>query len=81
MAYWANTSDNALMGEMLERLGSEDRQKLIDFVQGGAIEAEVDMNIVFPQIMQDSGLIYSLLAQSGYLKSIDTRPRGKGCAN
>ena len=78
MAYWANTSDNALMGEMLERLGSEDRQKLIDFVQGGAIEADVDMNIVFPQIMKDSGLIYSLLAQSGYLKSIDTKPRGKG---
>ena len=78
MAYWANTSDNALMGEMLERLGSEDRQKLIDFVQGVAIEAEVDMNIVFPQIMKDSGLIYSLLAQSGYLKSIETKPRGKG---
>ena len=78
MAYWANTSDNALMGEMLERIGNEDREKLITLMHGGTINADIDTNIVFPQLKKDPGLIYSLLSQTGYLKSIKTEPLGKG---
>ena len=74
-AYWVNTSGNGLMGEMLESLGNEDRDKLISFIEGGTIKRDIDTNIIYPELKRKPGLVYSLLAQTGYLKSIDTKPR------
>ena len=74
-AYWVNTSGNGLMGEMLESLGNEDRNKLISFIEGGTIKRDIDTNIIYPELKKKPGLVYSLLAQTGYLKSIDTKPR------
>ena len=75
-AYWVNTSDNGLMGEMLESLGNEDRDKLISFIEGGTIKKDLETNIIYPELKRKPSLIYSLLAQTGYLKSIDTKPGG-----
>ena len=78
MAYWVNTSDNALMGEMLSELGKEELDKLENFVKGGVIEKDIETNIIFPELKSNPDLIYSLLAQTGYLKSIRTEPSGNG---
>ena len=75
-AYWVNTSGNGLMGEMLESLGNEDRDKLISFIEGGTIKKDLETNIIYPELKRKPSLIYSLLAQTGYLKSIDTKPGG-----
>ncbi len=70
MPYWVNTSGNALAGETLYKLGSKDASMLETLMDGGTIEKEVDTNITFPDIKRKKGLAFSLLAQTGYLKSI-----------
>ena len=76
MCYWANTSDNKLAAESLIYAGQENKNLLENLLNGGAVKKTVDTNLVFPEIKGNSDAIFSLLAQSGYLKSTETEPFG-----
>ncbi len=78
MPYWVNTSGNALAGETLYKLGSKDASMLETLIDGGTVDKEVETNIIYPDIKRKKGLAFSLLAQTGYLKSIHNEiVRGK----
>ena len=70
--YWVNTSSNALVGQALEMADQHDRTVLENLITGGTIEKKINTNIVYPEITKKSAAAYSLLTQTGYLKSIDT---------
>ena len=78
MCFWSNTSDNKLAAESLIYAGKENKNLLKDLLNGGSIKKIVDTNLVFPEIKGNSDAIFSLLAQSGYLKSTETEPFGHG---
>ncbi|MBO4556950.1 MAG: AAA family ATPase [Elusimicrobiales bacterium] len=78
MCYWANTSDNKLAAESLIYAGKENKNLLEDLLNGESVKKIVDTNLVFPEIKENSDAIFSLLAQSGYLKSTETEPFGHG---
>ena len=78
MCYWANTSDNKLAAESLIYAGKENKNLLEDLLNGESVKKIIDTNLVFPEIKGNSDAIFSLLAQSGYLKSTETEPFGHG---
>ena len=66
--YWANTSNNLLIGKLL-REGS--RRLKTDFetlIQGGTLKTQIDEQIVYNQLDTSEKAIWSLLLASGYLR-------------
>ena len=70
--YWAGTSSNAMLWELIESMDTEDKKTLQSLLKGEKINADVNMNIVYPEIMQDSASAYGLLVQTGYLKAVNS---------
>ncbi|MBO4555234.1 MAG: AAA family ATPase, partial [Elusimicrobiales bacterium] len=67
--YWTGTSSNAMLWELIESMDTEDKKMLQSLLKGGRITANVNMNIVYPEIMNDPTAAYGLLVQTGYLKA------------
>ena len=70
--YWLNTSSNELVGQALAMLDRNDRTMLENLITDNTIEKRIDTNIVYPDITRKSSAAYSLLTQTGYLKSVHT---------
>ena len=78
MCYWANTSDNKLAAESLIYAGKDNIKLLENLLNGGTVEKTVDTNLVFPEIKGNKDAIFSLLAQSGYLKGTESKESSDG---
>ena len=72
--YWANTSSNALIKELMVEGGLEVREKVERLIAGESIESVIDKNIVFPDLKKRSHHIFSLFFFSGYLKCVEVLP-------
>ena len=71
--YWVNTSDNALVKQLITR-GTEDfKADIEELLRGGIIEKNLEEGIVFPQLDKNPDAVWPLLLFSGYL-TIDTTP-------
>ncbi len=71
--YWVNTSDNALMKQLITQ-GSEDlKADVEELLKGGTIEKKIEEGIIFPELEKSPNAIWSVLLYSGYL-TIDAAP-------
>ena len=70
--YWVNTSANELVGQALEMIDRNDRTILEKLLTGGTVEKSINSNLVYTDIARKSSATYTLLAQTGYLKSVHT---------
>ena len=70
--YWVNTSANGLVGQALEMADKDDCTVLESLVNGNEVETEINANVIYPEIGSNVSVAYSLLAQTGYLKSVHT---------
>ena len=66
--YWADTSGNALVSNLIRRSPAKIKSEMEDLLHGGAICTELDEQVVFEQLGRKRGAIWSLLLASGYLK-------------
>jgi hypothetical protein len=66
--YWANTSSNALVKDLITQGSLEVRENIKRLINGEAIDSVIDENIVFPDLKKKEQYIYSLFFFSGYLK-------------
>jgi len=71
--YWANTSSNELIKELVINGGLDVREKIERLISGRTIESVIDQNIVFPDLQKKERYIYSLFFFSGYLKCVEQR--------
>ena len=66
--YWANSSSNGLIGELL-RTGQPDiKSRFETLMEGGEVDVPVDEQIVYNRLDTNPAAIWSLLLASGYLK-------------
>lgn len=65
--YWANTSDNEIIREMLTQLTPETAQELTTVMQGAAIPSSLDLEVIYPRMPDGSDTIFSFLLLAGYL--------------
>lgn len=71
--YWIKTGNESLLKEIFSKAPKTIENKLVQLLEGGAIEATIDEYISFDQI--DNGnedVLWSLLWTTGYLKFSDT---------
>ena len=69
--YWSNTSDNALASKLIREGDVELKQDFENLLKGGTIKSKIDEQIVFGEISDKPGAIWSLLLASGCLKVVN----------
>lgn len=73
--YWANTSSNSLIGKLIREGTVQVKESFQNLLDGNAIEAEIDEQIVYNQLNLDENAIWSLLLASGYLRVVNCKVR------
>lgn len=68
--YWANTSSNSLVGELIRKGSRELKTSFETFLGGGSIITPVDEQIVYNTLDSSEEAVWSLLLASGYLKVV-----------
>lgn len=71
--YWANTSSNKLVSQLLQESSSRMKQQMERLIKGEVIEVIIDEQIIFNQLDEDEDSIWSLMLASGYLKVENVR--------
>lgn len=69
-AFWANTSDNEIIREILRNLTPEVSDDLSRALQGEDILTSLDMEVVYPKISEGANTIFSFLLLAGYLTPV-----------
>ena len=65
--YWANTSDNEIIREIMAGLTPEIARELTRVMQGEEIHASLDMEVIYPRMSDGNDTIFSFLLLAGYL--------------
>ncbi len=73
--YWASTSGNSIVGDLISRVDSDTWKKLEILCSGGAVSADISKEIAYCDLHSSTDSIYSVMVASGYLKAI---PQGGG---
>ncbi len=71
--YWVNTSDNALMKQLLTKGGGNLKADIEELLRGGTIDKKIEEGIIFSELEKGTNTIWSLLLYTGYL-TIDATP-------
>lgn len=66
--YWANTSSNGLVSELIKEGTVQIKSIMEDLLYGKEFITEIDEEIIFEQLGKKKNAIWSLLLASGYLK-------------
>lgn len=65
--YWVNTSDNALMKQLITEGTDDFKADLEELLKGGVIQKTVEEGIIFSDLEANPETIWALLLFSGYL--------------
>ena len=72
--YWANTSSNGLISNVLRRGDADLKRDLEELVRGGEVYKIIDDQVVFSELYSKHGAVWALLLASGYLTSSGPAP-------
>ena len=67
-AYWANTSSNSLVGNLIRTGNRKLKEQFEGLLQGETLVSEIDEQIVYNRLDGSDKAVWSLLVASGYLK-------------
>ena len=65
--YWANSSGNGLVSQLLQSGSAELKKQFEVLLQGNSLEAEIEDQIVFADLNDSISSVWSLFLASGYL--------------
>lgn len=80
--YWANTSSNVILKQLLKNTSQEQQNNLLRLLRGQNISAIVDEGIIYDDIDTQIDALYTVMLTTGYLtsKSISWGPAGQECS-
>ena len=79
--YWVSTSNNDIIGAILENATSEVKEKLYLLLQGESVYTHIDTEVIYPNVKESTESVYSFLVMTGYLKISSIIPIQEGvCA-
>lgn len=67
-SFWSRTSSNDMILEIIKNGNLEIQDSLINLLQDKPIQANVDIDIIYPEIGKSVDSVYSFLLVTGYLK-------------
>lgn len=71
--YWANTSSNSIVRELIEYADSNTKKELEQLIAGNSIEKPVHENITYANMRQSQDNLWNFLFFTGYLKATGQR--------
>lgn len=66
--YWADTSENKLVGTLLQRGSDSMKQSMVHLLGGGEFVTDLDEQVAFNMLDQSESAVWSLFLSSGYLR-------------
>jgi hypothetical protein len=66
--YWANTSSNKLVSDLLRKGDAELKSDFEYLLCGGTVTKQINEELVYSDLDEDENAVWSLLTTSGYLK-------------
>lgn len=76
--YWANTSSNRLVGNLIHKSDTGTKIIMEDLLQGKSFFAQIEEEIIFSELDTKKSAVWSLLLASGYLKALRTVKNRRG---
>lgn len=77
--YWANTSSNDLIGKLLQEGNKGVKIKFEGLLRGESVEAAIDEQIIYSQLLTRRYAVWSLLLACGYLKVVKAEFVERAC--
>jgi hypothetical protein len=68
--YWLNTSDNAIIREMINKSNAETKGGLESLMSGGTVSAVVRDGVTYDEIHKNADNLWNFLLFTGYLKKV-----------
>ena len=75
-AYWAGTSGNSILNDLLESASPEMWDEFRMLAEGGSVPCTINPTVTFQDLQTDNRNIYSMMVMSGYL-TVKTDDTGK----
>ena len=72
-SYWANTSSNGIVKDLIERADNETKREVEKLIEGGSIEKPVHEDITYGEIYEKQDNLWNFMFFTGYLKIISQR--------
>lgn len=72
MPYWVQTSENAIIREILKSSDEVAYQNLTDIMTGRELRYNIKTNIIYPRLKEPQADILGFLLMTGYLKAAET---------
>ncbi len=76
-AYWANTSSNQIIKDMVWEADENMREELDLLINGGTIEKQIHEDITYDDIHNSEDNLWNFLFFTGYMKKVSERREGK----
>ena len=76
-AYWANTSSNSIIKDMVFHADDDVKEELDLLIQGGTIEKMIHEDITYGDIHESEDNLWNFLFFTGYMKEVSERREGK----
>jgi len=74
--YWANTSSNSIVREMVQRAGIEQRGELENLIAGLTIEKQIHEEMTYGDVYDSEDNLWNFLFFTGYLTQAGSRMEG-----
>ena len=74
--YWANTSSNRIIRDMVWQADEDMRRELDELIQGGTIEKKIHEDITYEDIHDSEDNLWNFLFFTGYMKKVSERQVG-----
>ncbi|MBR1627840.1 MAG: PD-(D/E)XK nuclease domain-containing protein [Lachnospiraceae bacterium] len=72
-AYWANTSSNSIIHDLVERADAEVKRELDQLVDFGTIEKKIHEDITYDDIYKSEDNLWNFLFFTGYMRKVSER--------
>ncbi|MBO6133833.1 MAG: AAA family ATPase, partial [Lachnospiraceae bacterium] len=72
-SYWANTSSNSIVRDLVERADDDTKAEIESLIEGGSIEKPVHEDITYGEIYEKQENLWNFMFFTGYLKIISQR--------
>lgn len=77
MSYWANTSSNSIVKDLVERADNVTKEEIERLIEGGSIEKPVHEDITYGEIYEKQDNLWNFMYYTGYLKNVSERHEGQ----
>ena len=75
--YWANTSSNSIIKDLIEHAKGNQKLELETLISGGAIEKPIHEDITYDDIYESDDNLWNFLFFTGYMKKLEERDDGE----